>query len=217
MEQDTHFSVTSKFIVDLARQLFHFERKTTEAIEMLKCFRGISSSQIGAILDGDATIIDSSNPKYFEVTDMEFKIRLKTHREYLDSKYVTLAGIMVPREMLERYFFHVSGRLQDSKTGKLLDAHRIMGLEELRRDLHNEILRCAGLIDEIGNRRDREHENYDNFIVALSEWMHEVAPEYLKNIPAIKPEGSIEYVQALRRKQRAERMRFRTDSDNSSS
>lgn len=217
MEQDMYFSVESKFVVDMARHLFHFEQRAVEAVDMLKCFMGISSSQVSEILEGNATILDSPTPKYFEITDTEFKVRLKTHREYLDRKYVTLAGVMVPRELLERYFFHISGRLQDSQTGKLLDVGQIMGLDELRRDLHNEILRCAGLIDNITNRRDKEHQNHDSFIIALSEWMHEVAPDSLKDIPAIKPEGSIDYVIALRRKQKAERNRFRTNDDNISS
>lgn len=112
MKQDMYFSVESKFVVDLARHLFHFEQRAVEAVDMLKCFMGISSSQISEILEGNATIMDSPTPKYFEITDTEFKIKLKTHREHLDRKYVTLAGVMVPRELLERYFFHVSGRLQ---------------------------------------------------------------------------------------------------------
>ncbi len=217
MEQDMYFSVESKFVVDMARNIFHFEQRAVEAMDMLKCFMGISSSQISEILEGNATILDSPTPKYFEITDTEFKVKLRTHREYLDKKYVTLAGVMVPRELLERYFFHVSGRLQDSMTGQLLDTFQIMGLDELRRDLHNEIMRCAGLIDKIGNRRDREHQNYDNFIIALSEWMHEVAPDSLKDIPAINPSDSIDYVIALRRKQKADRNRLRTDGDISSS
>jgi hypothetical protein len=155
MEKDMYFSVESKFVVDLARQLFHFERRAVEAIDMLKCFMGISSSQISEILEGDATIIDNPKPTFVNTVDAEFKVRLNQHRAFLDKKYVTLAGVLVPRELLERYFFHISGRLQNSKTGKLLDTFQIMGLDELRRDLHNEILRCAGLIDEIGNRRDR--------------------------------------------------------------
>lgn len=164
----------------------------TKAINILENLNGISSEQIAALLNGDATLIDGTHGtlKLVYREDKAFKKKLKEHQEWLESLTVTLAGFKVEKKLLDIYTNEVVGRLRKimrepegfrasimaggdiETTTNIVEG--TMELERLRKELHDEILESVGLDrarDEEGERSDE----YFKFTEALSDYLDEEA------------------------------------------
>lgn len=164
----------------------------TKAINILECLNGISSEQIQAILNGDATLIDAPHGtlKLVHQEDKAFKKKLKKHQEWLESLTVTLAGFKVDRKLLDVYTNEVVGRLRkimrepegfrasimaggdiETTTNIIEDT---LALERLRKELHDEILESVGL-DRARYEEGERSDEYFKFTLALSDYLDEEA------------------------------------------
>ena len=175
-EGQFYFSVCSEGIVNLTRQMYHFENKKQEAIDMLSSYDGITDVQINAIINGNGTLKTvEGGAKFVLESDSKFKFKLKKHQEYIESKFVTLAGKRIPKEIIEPYAKQIVKRLRDTmKEGLRRDRSpeeilHIMSLEEQRQELHKEILKHAGF-----NGREQTDE-YNEFANALDKYLDEYA------------------------------------------
>lgn len=176
-----HFGLCGQGIVNLAREAYWFEDNKQWARNVLSCFRGMLANHVDAILSGDATLSDMDEDglvHYIAKEDLEFKERLRKHQQWIDSQCVDLAGHRVPVRLLDQYAEHVVGRLRAITrvasrvvvlpTEMLL---QVPALEELRTQLHGEILDAIGL--------SRTHPDYWKFDNALTEYVDEKAGPWI--------------------------------------
>lgn len=171
-----YFSVCSEGIVNLVRQMYHFENKKQEVIDILTSYEGITQDQINLILNGEGILKTvEGGAKFVLESDSKFKIKLKKHQQWIESQFITLADKRIPRWLIETYAKQIVKRLRDTmKEGLRIDRSaeeilHIISLEEQRQEIHKEILRHAGF-------SGKEHtDEYYKFANALDKYLDEYA------------------------------------------
>lgn len=180
--QETHFEVDPLFVVDLARQRYWFEDKKQSGVEMLRCFIGIEPYQITRILEGNATVL--LNGEYREYPDDYFKKYLKDFLEFRkrSDSQMWFGGCKVDRDVINKYVNHITRRVLESqrntKHGIMFDKsdiNEIMGLEIIRQELHDRVLKSAGF-----GRNDNDSDACD-FRLALDEYVEQKVKDALKS------------------------------------
>ena len=175
------FSVDPDFAVDLARDLYWKDQNNRlEAINILRCFVGITDEQIEQVLSGDATI--TKDFKFTNIRDFVWKEKLKKIKEENDEIYYKIGGRRVHKYALDEYCDHVKNirskinRVLDTKSLEdyMLSPDPMQDFEEILQDLHNKVIADAGFDPAIRDSCEWTKDFY-TFTCALDEYINEKA------------------------------------------
>ncbi len=81
------FRVCGEGIVDLCRQIYHFEDDKIKALDIMSCFDKLSIGNVYRVINGDAKLITSDDGEsviYIQEEDLEFKAELLKRKQYLE-------------------------------------------------------------------------------------------------------------------------------------
>ncbi len=74
-----HFRVCGEGIVDICRQIYHFEDDKVKALDIMSCFDTLTIGNVYRVLNGDAKLVTSDDGEsviYIPEEDLEFKAEL---------------------------------------------------------------------------------------------------------------------------------------------
>lgn len=155
-----HFIIDAESVVGLCRQAWLYENRERWAKDTLGYLAyGIGVDKIESVLNGISTLKstkDKTGCYLAKEKDGSWIFEVQRHKAYLESKYYIFAGRKVERGLVDTYTHNVVSRLRDAmRTPGLLaiaDPLILSGLEEQRRQMHQEIFEAAGFTKK--NRSD---------------------------------------------------------------
>lgn len=160
-----HMGVDGEGITRLVREAYWYEQRKPWALQVLRCFEGITDTQIHAVLNGLGQLRNNKKGEvFFELhNETMFQQEILDLQAWREANCVMFGDRWVSRHAWATYARQVVRRLRSTAFLTHVSLETIQELEETRQRLHDQLVKEAGF-----RERSLNEEGYSDFSEALT-------------------------------------------------